>query len=46
MIPCSVSSIPVRNNFQPTPYEPGTEEYDRVISKLTGTFTGNDLKIS
>ena len=46
MIPCSISSIPVRNNFQPTPYGEGTEEYDRALSKLTGTFMGNDLKIS
>ena len=40
LIPASVSSIPVRNNFQPTPYEEGTEEYARAMSKLDGTFSG------
>ncbi len=43
LIPCSVSSITERNNFQPTPYAEGTEEYDRAISKLNGTFTGRNL---
>ena len=38
IIPCSVSSIQGQNNFQPTPMEPGTEEYDRVLQKLAGTF--------
>ena len=46
MIPASVSSIPIRNNFQPTPYEEGTEEYARALSKLDGTWTGYDLQIS
>ena len=41
LIPCCISSETPRNNFQPTPYEPGTEYYDRVISKLDGTFKGN-----
>ena len=41
LIPCCISSETPRNNFQPTPYEAGTEYYDRVISKLDGTFKGN-----
>ena len=45
VVPASVSSITGRNNFQPTPYEPGTEEYDRVLSKLDGSFSGANLKI-
>ncbi len=45
-IPCSVSSMEVRNNFQPTPLEPGTEAYDRVLSKLDGSFTGPNLRVS
>lgn len=45
IIPVSVSSIPDRNNFQPTPYAPGSEEYDRVISKLDGTYDGPRLSI-
>ncbi len=43
IIPCRVSSVPNYNNYQPTPYEAGTVEYDRVLSKLDGTFTGADI---
>lgn len=43
IVPCSLSSETGKNNFQPTPYAPGTEEYDRVLRKLDGTFTGADL---
>ncbi|MDD5863955.1 MAG: CapA family protein [Firmicutes bacterium] len=45
VIPACVSSIVDRNNYQPTPYEPGSPEYDRTMSKLDGTFTGQNLKI-
>ena len=45
VVPASVSSVTGRNNFQPTPYEPGTEAYNRVLSKLDGTFSGWNLKI-
>ncbi|MCR5136761.1 MAG: CapA family protein [Oscillospiraceae bacterium] len=46
VIPCCVSSRPVYegytwdnyNDFCPTPYEVGSEDYLRVISKLTGTY--------
>lgn len=38
IVPCCISSIPERNNYQPTPYEQGTPEYDRVLSKLNGTY--------
>lgn len=34
IVPASVSSISGRNNYQPTPYEQGTESYDRVLRKL------------
>ena len=37
-IPCCLSSEQGRNNFQPTPYEPGTESYERVLRKLSGTY--------
>ena len=40
IVPCSCSSIPVRNNYQPTPYEEGTEEYQRVLDKLAGLWKG------
>lgn len=42
IIPCSVSSISGRNNFQPTPYEEGTNAYERAMSKLNGTYDGPD----
>lgn len=40
VIPACLSSIPDRNNFQPTPYTPGTEDYDRVLDKLAGKWNG------
>ena len=43
IIPCRVSSVENYNNYQPTPYEAGSEEYERVLSKLDGTFTGADI---
>ena len=45
IVPANVSSIGDRNNYQPTPYEPGTEGYDRVLQKLDGTWTGPNLPI-
>lgn len=45
LVPCSLSSIENRNNYQPTPYEEGSEEYDRVISKLDGTYDGPNLPV-
>lgn len=45
IVPASVSSIPERNNYQPTPCEPGTEMYDRVMQKLDGSWTGPNLPI-
>lgn len=44
-IPCSVSSLPVQNNFQPTPYEEGSELYQRVLDKLSGAWKGPDLVV-
>ena len=45
IVPASVSSVRDRNNYQPTPYEPGTQAYDRVLQKLDGTWTGPNLPI-
>ena len=45
IIPCSLSSMEKRNNYQPTPYEKGTEEYERVLSKLDGTYEGSNLPV-
>ena len=46
VIPCCVSSRPVYegytldnyNDYCPTPYEEGSEDYNRVLSKLDGSF--------
>lgn len=46
IIPCSVSSKSNRNNFQPIPYDPENDAYYRVLSKLNGTFTGEDIDLS
>ena len=45
LIPVSISSMVGQNNYQPIPLEPGTEAYDRVLSKLDGSFTGPDLNV-
>ena len=33
------------NDFCPTPYEEGSEDYDRTMSKLDGSFDGPNLVI-
>lgn len=38
LIPCRLSSITKRNDYCPTPYEEGTEDYRRAMSKLTGEY--------
>lgn len=44
-IPCSLSSTAGSNDFRPVPYENGTNEYTRTISKLDGSFSGPDLTV-
>ena len=44
-IPCASSGVLDGNNYQPVPYEEGSEEYLRTISKLDGSFTGQNLSI-
>lgn len=48
-IPCRVSSVApdpddpqkyAYNDYRPTPYEEGSEEYERTMSKLTGSYEG------
>lgn len=41
IIPCCVSSLSPRNNFQPTPYPEDHEAYQRVLSKLEGSYQYN-----
>lgn len=36
IVPCSMSSDRKVNNYQPTPYEPGSAGYERVLKKLNG----------
>ncbi len=38
VVPVCLSSVEGRNNFQPTPYEEGSAEYERVLAKLAGTW--------
>ena len=45
IVPCNISSIENRNNFQPTPYEVGSEAYNRVITKLDGSYEGANLSV-
>ena len=45
LTPVSISSMAKQNNFQPTPYAEGSEEFERAMSKLDGTFTGPDLVV-
>ena len=54
-VPCCVSStFPPNfsnvkatdyNDYVPTPYEEGSDNWERTMSKLTGTYTGGDLII-
>ena len=44
-VPCSISSMEKRNNYQPTPYAPDSPEWARVVSKLDGSFEGRNLPI-
>ena len=46
IIPCAVSTKKDSNDFQPTPVEEGSAQYDRILSKLDDTFTGKDLNVS
>lgn len=45
IVPCSVSSVGSYNNFQPTPYEPDSKQYERVLSKLDASYKGGSLPI-
>ena len=44
-IPCASSGEKNSNNYQPVPYDVGSEEYERTLSKIDGTFTGSNLSI-
>ena len=40
VLPCCISSIADSNDYRPTLYEEGTEEYNRAMSKADGSWTG------
>ena len=42
-VPCRISSIDRRNDFQPTPIGEDSEYYERIMAKLNGTYTGPNL---
>ena len=44
-IPAACSGVEVGNDYRPVLYEEGSEGYKRVISKLDGSFTGQNLTI-
>lgn len=44
-IPCASSGVADGNNYQPVAYDEDSEEYQRVLSKLDGSFTGSNLSI-
>ena len=45
ILPCSSSGENNYNNYQPVPLEADSDRWERVLSKLDGTFTGPDLTI-
>ena len=44
-IPAACSGVENGNDYRPVLYEEGSEEYKRVLSKLDGSFTGQNLSI-
>lgn len=44
-VPVLISSMKGQNNYQPTPVEEGSDAYNRILSKLDGSFTGPDLVV-
>ena len=44
IVPCRVSSVSSRNDYQPTPYDPSDPGYLRVLSKLDGSYAAQWLE--
>ncbi|MBE6976512.1 MAG: CapA family protein [Ruminococcaceae bacterium] len=44
LIPCRVSSVSNKNDYQPTPYAVDDPGYDRVLSKLDGSYAKDWLE--
>lgn len=45
VIPCACTGVVGGNNYPPVPYEAGSEQYTRTLSKIDGTFDGPNLTI-
>lgn len=46
IIPTSCTSLPTgQNNFQPTPVDESSPVYNRILSKLDGTYSGGNLVV-
>lgn len=45
LIPCASSGVESGNNYQPVPYEEGSEDYERTLTKLDGSYSGANLTI-
>ena len=46
IIPCCLSSVTNKNDFQPTPCDVGSQRYESVLSKLLGTYDGPNMDMS
>ena len=44
-LPCSISSKTEVNDYCPTLFEPGTDDYKRAMSKVDGSWNGPNQKI-
>ena len=45
IIPCHVTGRVYPNDYQPCPMEEGTEQYERVLKKLKGTYSSGSLYV-
>ena len=45
MIPCACTGVSGGNDYRPVPYDEGSMEYIRTLSKLDGSFTGSNLTV-
>jgi poly-gamma-glutamate synthesis protein (capsule biosynthesis protein) len=45
VIPCACTGVVGGNNYQPVPYDAGSEEYQRTLTKIDGSFDGPNLTI-
>ena len=45
LIPCRVSSVSSHNDYCPTPYEEGSEDYERALSKISGVYSGPNFNV-